>query len=591
MRIFNVRNGRKTNDGYQFILNNNEIFMPFCDNFPVPAQGWEIICDIFFEDNFHILCLSDQSERGYWVVDENFFLVYSDLQSFIESEMFARLMRTRFNDLVSDGPVMVAIIDVVNLIVGLAETLASTGKKLRIETDLANRPEEAAFLNSLVPPEIKEFLVNSERNLAIGHLRGNHSHFGALIIDRFLPFTNFWYAGFSSDDSIPLVCFISDHPKIPVAVLDTDSFVYYGRNPIERGVRSAEIIAIGLIYRFLYSKLRKLDLPERGIGIALRENHIGHYMWNELSCVEAILRQGKTPELFSYASSDEPMFAVDDIYPEVKGHIERGNLTLQRAIEVWATGVHFFPFMAYQIRQSLADRILTFSHNLESELAGRLAKLRETHTLVLIGVRVENRMWANQAAGYSALLRRLDSIGNRKFHIIFDGHNISNDKKSFYKSFAEVNPDESSDSPILQRELEIVWAVEEQAKADNLKYISIENLIPCTGSASIVASNMSHYFVTHWGAGLAKYKWAANAQGMVFSSSYILNTKGDLRIYDIETFKENAKSLDFFPSDKIVDLSVDNGIIAIQDSERKDFDIDPDVFAEVVAEKILAIVD
>lgn len=80
----------------------------------------------------------------------------------------------------------------------------------------------------------------------------------------------------------------------------------------------------------------------------------------------------------------------------------------------------------------------------------------------------------------------------------------------------------------------------------------IFSIIGSTISENIAVINNALAVVAPWGAGLAKHCWVANLPAVIYSSSSILRTRDDLRIYDTVEFRENAKNA-LFLDPKLVD--------------------------------------
>ncbi len=136
---------------------------------------------------------------------------------------------------------------------------------------------------------------------------------------------------------------------------------------------------------------------------------------------------------------------------------------------------------------------------------------------------------------------------------------------------------------IVQMEIDLIDAL--RRRVADIANVDLLPLVPCSMGASLVAALHTDLFVTHFGAGLAKYKWVANAPGCVISSRSVLSGKDDLRIYDTEIFRENVSACFYFPAERVTDLDTSSNALHVPGSrEREDFDLDLEEFARFVEE-------
>jgi hypothetical protein len=328
------------------------------------------------------------------------------------------------------------------------------------------------------------------------------------------------------------------------------------------------------------------------MGVMFRENHIGHYIWNELSMVHLLKSLHREVHAFLYSSCNEPVFSVEEVFPDMAGKVVRHTSNLDHLKASIVDGVEFFPFMSFHIDAPFAKRLADLSIAAEAEFDAEMRDTRKTSFILLIGLRLENRSWIAQKDGYIALMDALSTL-DHDITVLFDGHNFHDPKaRTFIRSHQEHHADENAIPEIVRREIEIVDEVMTHVRAKKYPNLHVINLIPCSVARSIVAALNCDYLITHWGAGLAKYKWVANAEGCIISSRSVLESKGDLRIYDSTEFLENATPFYYYPADRIVDVGAHTHMIAIADHDRNDFDVDKALFAqsmrEIIRDKIEA---
>lgn len=590
-------------DGLFFRQGNYPRGIAFGSGLPEPRGGWVPVCLISFGDQIHCLKLVREHRSTYWFLDRDFSLVENITARFLVSASFAidgvGPLDWAISTVRTDGPLEEAVEDLHALIEEFV--LASSGlaeAQTRVLVGPEAAKDSAAMLEAIWrlnrpdrgAPEMFQEMTTKEL-VARGGLQAELSDGSILRFDIFLPVVNFWYVGFSSDPANPLCVFITDHTKIAVALFDARANVLYSRfHPGNVYVAASVLLRVRLWRQYLYPLLAAGRLRAARVGLAFRDNHIGHYIWNELSAVDTLLKMGRTVSVFIYPECNEPGFPVDTVFPEIAGHVHRNVTTsLPHLLAAVAGDVAFFPFMSYHISQGMADRLTTLAREAEPALVTSLANSRSRATVVLIGLRLENRTWIRQREGYSALIRRLGHRKGERFLVIFDGHNVfAGPGGGYLTSFRELpGAKPGTMPPLVRQEIELVDAVSRQAAEDGVNNVEILNLVPCSVSASIVSALACDFLITHWGAGLAKYKWVANAAGCIISARSVLSAKGDLRIYDSEEFRENATSLIYYPYERVRDLGSDSHAIRTGQPGRDDFDLDPEEFADFINSHIV----
>ncbi len=417
----------------------------------------------------------------------------------------------------------------------------------------------------------------------------------------FFMVNNFDFLGYNDHPEwSSLVLLVSSHEKHIVGVLDTVEGVTYEFEP-----RSRDIFPRALTLTcFLKSAISKRlnDGPTSDRAHCFREYHIGHYIWNELSTLGICLKPGRRLSVFVHYLCDEPLYPVDEVFPELASQVFRNVTDFELVRAAFIEKHNFFPYSTFKITTAFRERVLKIAERKSAALDAEIAARKdEGRKVVLIGLRLENRMWPEQFNGYKALIRALIADGG-SYHIIFDGHNyIGNDSTALMNSHMEtVIKGEKSIAEIEKEKVEkfLAWYRSELSSLKRRGVLSvadsppvtIESIVPCPVSDSIIAALRCDYFITHWGAGLAKYKWLANGRGGVFSSRSVINYKYDVRIYDTELYLEDALALDFMPSEKAQILpSNDASLLRFEGADRENFTIKPKDFADWAVERIKSI--
>ena len=562
---------------------------------PALQPGWEPVSLLSFGDAFHSLKLVRKGAVAYWHLGPNLRFVQNQTPAFLD---LSGALGWTLSALSTDGAHADMLADLYELIEefsGAAESVANGRIELLVGMQASER--SAAMIGTLhrvntAPGERASIFgsaisrtVLRDRNVTV-----EGPDHRPVTFDAFLPFLNFVYLGLSSSPDAPYGLVITRHNKMVVAILDFERNACFSATGNFEGLGRKDFLRAKLWSQYFRPFLSAKNEAPRRVGVVFRENHIGHYIWNELSAVDAALSQGYDVSVFTLKSCNEPVAPVDVVFPEVEGHVTRqaGSMIapLRAAFE---DGVSFYPYMEYRVSQRLADRIGALALAQEPALAARLDAAREEAQITLIGLRLENRCWIRQEEGYCALIRALGSRRDERFVLVFDGHNFSGGSRTeFIQSHQEHLVRGGAAPTIVQREIAMVENVVRFLHDSGIDNVEIVNLIPCSIAASVVASLKADYFVTHWGAGLAKYKWVANAPGCIVSSKAVLTRKTDVHIYDHEEFREGATLCDYFPWESVLDDPTAQQLIAVGQNaaDRDNFDIDPEAFAHFVGPRL-----
>ena len=433
------------------------------------------------------------------------------------------------------------------------------------------------------PPHLPEIVT--KEIVVRGGQETEHPDGGRLRVSIYLPMPGFRFAGFSPDRSEALCTLLGKNSRTAAALLDARANVAYARSNLAgMGFDATILVQVRLWRQYLHAALVAGSARAERVGIVFEHAHISHYIWNELAAVDEVLSLGRSPSAFLFKSCNEPVFPVDAAFPETAGHVHRGLdgplPFLQAAV---AGAAAFLPFRSYRVSQRVADRLAGLARAAEPALDARLEQAARRATIVLIGLRLENRRWVRQLDGYAALIRRLDRRRGERFLVVVDGHNtLAGAEGGFIESYCEsLTPLAGALPSVVQMEIDLVEAL--RARVADLGNVEVLSLVPCSMGASLVASLRADLFVTHFGAGLAKYKWVANAPGCVISSRSVLAGKDDLRIYDTEPFRENATACAYYPAERVRDLDGSSNAVRVPGGkEREDFDLDPEGFASFV---------
>lgn len=486
--------------------------------------------------------------------------------------------------------------DLIDLVDALAETPIA-GHNLRITpgSDLDSALVILDGINSIEanPPSIFKETISLEA-MRNGNLQTKKADSTNIVLDRFLPLKHFRHVAFSSRPEEGICTIFMGYNKLVQFIYDVSTDKIFGReDPIEAGIDArdlARITAWWLVIRCLLQSANSADVT---IGVMLQENHIAHYVWNELSVVDDLLKRGRKIEIYTTPQCTEPVALIEDVFPELSGHVTRhvsGSSTILMA--TISGNVAFLPFASQRVSRSLSERIAIAAQKLEPQYYQWLMQKRRTTTIIQIGLRVENRTWIRQVEGYKALIKLLGTVTDRSFVVVFDGHNYLPGKSDqFVSSLCENQTGHEGLPPTIREEKHMVAAILSFRSENDIKNVEIIDDIPCSMSRSLSAALAAHFVITYFGAGLTKYKWVANAPTLILSSNKTLSDKFDLRIFDTDEFREGVSPAEFYPAEEITDVGLETNLVNIPfvSHYRSDFDLDPLRFAEHALRRILQI--
>ncbi len=279
--------------------------------------------------------------------------------------------------------------------------------------------------------------------------------------------------------------------------------------------------------------------------------HLGHQVWNELSGIDRYLRGGpqRLPDWIALdaAHGSELYGPMDAIFPELRGHVERGVPSVAGLIaHAYANDLFLLritdEFVSAGLRRRILDRVGSLL--VAATVANTLAAL-DPPLAIVIGLRVENRTLTNLAG---ILLRIADFLSGRHpgLAIIFDGHNSLDDAgttlASHGESVARLRP--------IDVERELVASVRTGMAH---RPVTILDTIGAPLSASLAWTAASDGFLSIWGASLAKYRWVCNRPGYVLSNRTNLLLRAALHIYSDPLYMEAPAPIRFIDPELVTD--------------------------------------
>lgn len=269
--------------------------------------------------------------------------------------------------------------------------------------------------------------------------------------------------------------------------------------------------------------------------------HIGHQLWNELTGIDRLLQETALNGAIEWIVPDggtpiEFYGPVDQLFPQLCGSVRRGFRDVAHETRfIYENSRLAVRITREFVSAGLRDRVLSFATSSAPMMVHRgHAALAGDRPLVLLGLRVENRTLVNLAAFYARLVAVIRCAFPATCFLV-DGHNVAGSKGHKYKSHGERA--EETDAAV-EAERNIVRELTARF-GDS----TITSAIGLTVPENLRLINRCCFFVSLWGAGLAKYRWVCNKPGFVLSNSWNLLQRSDLHIYDLPQFLESPSPI------------------------------------------------
>lgn len=296
--------------------------------------------------------------------------------------------------------------------------------------------------------------------------------------------------------------------------------------------------------------------PDKKLALVYSYWHLGHHLWNELSGLDCLLERippAKIPPIYILDAGRTEMYGrLEEIFPPLSGLVNRTLCNLDELRQTVYRGNWLCVRLNdSRVSRSLATRII---HRAQlsaaaSDAPNQLkAMLRDGYQIILLGLRVENRTVVDFPQFCEELIAFLQlEIG--KVAIVLDGHNRPEGATGAYISHRESS---ASQSPI-SVELDIIATL--KMRFSNHSQIKIIDTVGEPMSASIFWSTHSRFFVTPWGAGLAKYRWVCNRPGLVLAGHLFQGQQFQhtLHLYDDPSYMESPSPIYFIDRGAVED--------------------------------------
>ena len=272
--------------------------------------------------------------------------------------------------------------------------------------------------------------------------------------------------------------------------------------------------------------------------------HIGHQLWNELTGVEHLLTRTSLVGNVEWIVPDgdraiEFYGPIDALFPQLSHRVQRGLRDADEGIRyIYANSRLAVRITRDFVSNELRSRILEYAASSApmGRSLGRIVQPEgsKTRPVILLGLRVENRTLIDLKGFYGRLIKETLSVFPTARFII-DGHNSPEAGEAKYRSHGERSGDFQL---IASAEYDILNCL-----TDAFGTTTIIDSIGLTIPENLLLIQQCDFFVSLWGAGLAKYRWVCNKPGFAITSQWNLLHRSDLRIYDHPAFLEDPTPL------------------------------------------------
>ena len=244
--------------------------------------------------------------------------------------------------------------------------------------------------------------------------------------------------------------------------------------------------------------------------VELNAPHFGHYVWNNVSALGGLLGPGALAPDFHVSRPGACFFApVTELLPELS---RQPQFQVGLEPEMLALAAEQQAVLAFgkdmEISSAIAGRVLGWATR-TCPPAG-LAMLRQLRAapgpLVLLGLRLGNRAWLEQAEGLVALAEALAARpGGASF--VLDGM-VGGLPMGWTHQLMSLDAE---------------MALAAQVMAGIRRFAPCESVVGASMAESLVACDLCDIFVAPGGSGLARYKWLANKPGVLLSNRVALD--------------------------------------------------------------------
>ncbi len=313
-------------------------------------------------------------------------------------------------------------------------------------------------------------------------------------------------------------------------------------------------------------------------------DHLGHHLWNELAGIDATLAtvgaDAMPPILVIAPDATEMYGQLGEIFPEIRDNVTRLPNGHAMVRQVYRQGLLPLRPSGIRVGRDLAARISALAASkYRVGLPERMLEglRRQGYRLVILGLRVENRTVVDFPVFCEQLIDILQQELGR-VAVIIDGQNCSESGFRYRVTFQDTAAESLLDS-----ETRIARTL-----ADRFAHspdVIILSTIGLPVGASIALGDKADFFVTPWGAGLAKYRWISNLPGLALAGPSCIRHQ-PVHLYDDPYFIEDPTAMYFMDPADIHDAPDDKRPIAPGQADRVNIRVDMDAMRARIRDMI-----
>ena len=285
--------------------------------------------------------------------------------------------------------------------------------------------------------------------------------------------------------------------------------------------------------------------------------HLGHYLWNETSGLEIIVRdleKSDLPRVFALGAPGGYEFygPIEDLYPELNGKFIK-SLSDVRAMEEYCYlhGIQAIRVSGQFVSNDVRSRIMN-SVNSDPDVAIlrqmiEMSTFAENPTIVL-GLRLTDRTHAHLQEFYCALIDNLLKHCPN-LTVVIDG--VNSRPGQVRGASYDVYSGARQKRGLVDLEAQIVQDIRAYFIGRPV------TLVDCVGTSmrtNLFWIDRSHMFVAPWGAGLVKYRWVCNKPGFVMTNRSNLLNPTALPIYHLPDHMESPTEMEFIDPGLVYDI-------------------------------------
>lgn len=304
--------------------------------------------------------------------------------------------------------------------------------------------------------------------------------------------------------------------------------------------------------------------------IHFRNQHIGHFYWNDLCGLFNMKNNSKNTDFIVSSNPTvlaEYQFLLSEFY---FSHLrDKLLISLDRnsIISYLYENPHKFIFASINNKVNLPPNS-SWTTNQSPTEKSKYPNTSDHKICIVVNIRLRNRYLLNQVECLASYLNSILSTG-ASLNIFFTGLNKEGDMHTY-----------SDGSLLIEEETQVANQIINSlvTKPGDRLYYKI--LIGCSlqEELSVLDSlEQKPICIAPWGAGLCKYMWMRRYPCFIYSNSKMLeNNNGHLIIYNDPNLVEYPSVVKFIAPEHVKDIDIPNEFS--EDWSRENFYIDPIVF-------------